>query len=214
MCQLAEILHLEFFFKHETAVVCNEQNTWNTDSNFKILYHTFLNCLLWSCVVSSSKCKITDQMILILLIVCVFFDASFLLCFFISGKAVGSCVAFLTGRTESDVFEHISSRALNIISKTCGNFAVLIIFSSSIFASIQLETYCLWKEWNKGACQVAIYLLVKIFWNCVFWEKWCCAKYLVLIKNSFYDESLLVFLDCWNKKKLRKTKMSVFTSIN
>lgn len=66
----------------------------------------------------------------------------FLLCFFISGKAVGSCVAFLTEKTESDVFDHISPCALNM-GKTCGNFAVLIIFSSSIFASIQLKMYCL-----------------------------------------------------------------------
>lgn len=63
--------------------------------------------------------------------------------FFISGKAVGSCVAFLTEKTGSDVFDCISPCALNIMGKACGNFAVLIIFSSSVFASIQLEMCCL-----------------------------------------------------------------------
>lgn len=124
---------------------------------------------VWSRAV---KCKITNQRILILLTVCVFFDASLRLCFFfIFGKAVGSCVAFLTEKTESHVFDHISPRALNIMGKTCGNFAALIIFSSSIFASIQLEIYCLCKEENKETkelCWVAIYLLIKIFCNCVF----------------------------------------------
>lgn len=59
-----------------------------------------------------------------------FFDASLCLCFFISGKAVGSRVAFFTEKTESLVFDHISPRALNIVGKACGNFAVLIIFNS------------------------------------------------------------------------------------
>lgn len=63
--------------------------------------------------------------------------------FFISGKAVGSCVAFLTEKAGSDVFDRTSPGALNIVGKACGNFAVLIIFTSSIFASIQLEMYCL-----------------------------------------------------------------------
>lgn len=62
------------------------------------------------------------------------------------------------------------------------------------------------KSETKELCQVAIYLLIKIFWNYVFWEKWCCEKYLVLIKYSFYDESSLVFLECWMKRKIKKNE--------
>jgi len=54
----------------------NIKNISNTGSNFKIPYHTFLSYLLRSCIVLSNKYRVTNQKILILLIICVVFDVS------------------------------------------------------------------------------------------------------------------------------------------